>query len=84
MVSDEAFKGSRILIVDDEEVNVALLQRMLSRDGYGRLTTTTDSREVLQLVQDVQADLILLDLMMPIVDGYEIFDQLSSKAAACR
>jgi signal transduction histidine kinase len=76
VVSGDAFKGSRILIVDDEDVNVALLQRMLSRAGYGRLTTTTDSREVMRLVSEIQPDLILLDLMMPHVDGYEILAQL--------
>src|SRR5215212_9485908 len=82
MVASEAFKGSRILIVDDEAVNVMLLQRMLTHDGYGQLTTSTDSRKVMELVKDTKPDLILLDLMMPHVDGYEILDQLSAKAEA--
>ena len=72
------YTGSRILIVDDEEVNVALLQRMLSRAGYGRLTSTTDSREVMRLVEDTQPDLVLLDLMMPHLDGYEVLAQMAS------
>jgi signal transduction histidine kinase len=80
VVSDEAFKGSRILIVDDEEVNVALLQRMLSRAGYTRLTATTDSREVAALLEQTPHDLVLLDLMMPHVDGYEVLGQIGAKA----
>jgi signal transduction histidine kinase len=81
VVSEDASKGSRILIVDDEEVNVALLQRMLSRAGYTRLTATTDSRDVVRLVTETEPDLILLDLMMPHVDGYEILAALASRQA---
>ena len=79
MVSEQAFFGSSILIVDDEEANVILLQRMLSRAGYTRLTPLTDSRQAMQLVQEIAPDLILLDLMMPHVDGYEILAQLATR-----
>ena len=82
MVSENAFKGSRILIVDDEEVNVVLLQRMLARAGYTRLSTTTDSRDVMRLVSENEPDLILLDLMMPYVDGYEILEALAEGRSA--
>ena len=80
MASDQTFAGSNILIVDDEETNVILLQRMLARAGYTRLTSTTDSREVLRLVEESKPDLILLDLMMPYIDGYEVLAQLATGA----
>ena len=70
------YSGARILIVDDEEANVVLLQRMLTRAGYTRLTTTQDSRLALQLVEQTDPDLILLDLLMPHLDGYAIMSAL--------
>jgi signal transduction histidine kinase len=79
VVSDNVYAGSAILIVDDEESNVILLQRMLARAGYSRLTTTTDSREVARLVAETKPDLILLDLMMPFLDGYQVLEQLSAR-----
>jgi len=82
VASDQTFASSSILIVDDEETNVILLQRMLSRAGYKRLTSTTDSRDVMRLVEDSKPDLILLDLMMPHIDGYEILAQLATRATS--
>lgn len=73
---DEANLGGRILIVDDEEANVTLLERMLARAGYNSLTSTTDSRQALRLFQESQADLVVLDLMMPYLDGFAVMDQL--------
>jgi putative two-component system response regulator len=67
---------ARILIVDDQEVNVQLLKRILRRAGYTRLTTTTDSRQVLPIFTSFQPDLILLDLTMPHVTGFEVMEQL--------
>jgi signal transduction histidine kinase len=74
MASD--YKSARILVVDDEEANTLLLLRMLKRAGYSNVTTTLDGREVLRLVQETGPDLILLDLMMPHLDGYGVLDQL--------
>src|SRR4051812_49105823 len=75
------YTNSRILIVDDEEANVLLLERMLGRAGYTQLTTTQDSRQVLRLVQETTPDLILLDLLMPYLDGYAVMQQLSDSLA---
>ncbi|HLF76096.1 MAG TPA: ATP-binding protein [Dehalococcoidia bacterium] len=71
------YNGARILIVDDEESNVLLLERMLGRAGYTHLTSTRDSRLALQLVEETCPDLILLDLMMPNLDGYGVMAQIS-------
>src|ERR671937_279524 len=67
---------ARILIVDDQEANVRLLETMLKREGYTALVSTTDSREALSLYTSLKPDLVLLDLMMPHVDGFEVMQSL--------
>jgi len=70
---------AKILIVDDERTNVLLLERLLQHAGYRRLVSTTDSRTVLELYRSLQPDLILLDLMMPHVDGLAVLAQLRAE-----
>src|SRR3989441_975398 len=67
---------TRILVVDDEPANVRLLERMLAEAGYQQVRSTTDSRQVLALYGEHQPDLILLDLMMPHLDGIAVIRQL--------
>jgi DNA-binding response OmpR family regulator len=66
----------KVLIVDDEPVNVALLEEILQEDGYSRITSLTDARAVLETCDRLQPDLILLDLMMPHIDGVTILETL--------
>ena len=79
MVQKEIIKKSRILIVDDEPANVLLLERILQKGGYANLSKTNDPRDVLEFFKVYQPDLILLDLMMPQVDGYALLTQLRSR-----
>jgi signal transduction histidine kinase len=74
---DDILFRSRILIIDDEEVNVRLLKRILEFGGFKNIVSTTDSREALALFQDVRPDLILMDWLMPHLDGYAVVGQLS-------
>jgi two-component system NtrC family sensor kinase len=67
---------AKILIVDDEPANVRLLERLLGAAGYHDLESTTDPREVLRLHRAFGPDLILLDLMMPHLDGVAVLEQL--------
>jgi putative two-component system response regulator len=67
---------ARLLVVDDEEVNVRLLERMLARAGYTNIETTTDPRQILDLLDSFSPDLILLDLLMPHLDGFEVLKLL--------
>lgn len=76
MITDEALKGARILVVDDEQSSVRLLERMLERAGYTNVQSTTDPRRVDDMVTEAEPDLILLDLMMPDLDGWEVLDRL--------
>jgi signal transduction histidine kinase len=73
----DALTQSRILIVDDEPVNVRLLERMLNEAGYLNLQSTTDPRQVSALYHTFRPDLILLDLMMPYLDGVAVMEQLA-------
>ena len=75
----EIIRGSRILIVDDQPANVLLLERILQQGGYTNLSKTTDPRRVLEFFAVYQPDLIILDLMMPNVDGYSLLTQLRSR-----
>ncbi len=75
-MSDEAFLSARIMIVDDEDANVRLLERVLRRDGFTNLASTTDPRGATQLFGESEPDLILLDLLMPYVDGFTLMNEL--------
>jgi putative two-component system response regulator len=75
---DEPTTEGRILVVDDEEANVLLLKRTLELAGYVDIAMTTDSREVAALVDGFRPDLILLDLLMPHLDGFAVLEQLRS------
>lgn len=70
-------KKARILVVDDEAVNVRLLEKIFMTMKYEYVTCTTDPTQVLPLFQEHNFDLILLDLDMPIMDGYGVMDQLN-------
>ena len=72
----EFIQNSRILIVDDQEPNVLLLKRILERNGYRQFRTITDSTTVIEEFKTYQPDLLLLDLMMPKVDGYSVLTRI--------
>ncbi|MBA4380494.1 MAG: hypothetical protein C0393_07465, partial [Anaerolinea sp.] len=73
---DKSLKNANILIVDDQESNIDLLVGLLEKKGYGNLKSTTDARQVVALFNEFQPDLILLDLMMPHLDGFQVMEQL--------
>jgi DNA-binding response OmpR family regulator len=65
-------RQARILIVDDEPANLELLTRLLKREGFADIVTTTNSREALRVFEERTFDLVLLDLMMPGLDGFAL------------
>ncbi|HVF52089.1 MAG TPA: HD domain-containing phosphohydrolase [Actinomycetota bacterium] len=67
---------SRILVVDDEPANLQLLQRLLDIEGYENVLGIQDPREVAGVWESFQPDLVLLDLMMPHLNGYDLMEQL--------
>jgi PAS domain S-box-containing protein len=76
----EILKAS-ILIVDDQESNISLLEQMLSDTGYSRVTSTMDPTEVCALHRKNRYDLILLDLQMPGMDGFQVIETLKTNDA---
>lgn len=74
-------RGARILIVDDQESNVQLLEQLLGEDGYTHVSSTMNPQEVCALHRKNQYDLILLDLQMPIQDGFQVMEGLKTNAA---
>ena len=80
-VSDSDILSSRILIVDDQAANVSLLEQMLADAGYTRVTSTLDPREAISMHRQNPYDLILLDLQMPGIDGFEVMEHLKSDDA---
>lgn len=70
-------KSGRLLIVDDNQANVMLLERMLAADGYRSVISTTDSRDACDLFLSFQPDLVILDLRMPHLDGFEVMERMT-------
>jgi signal transduction histidine kinase len=73
----EIHTEARLLIVDDTIANICLLQNILNRLGFKIIESTNDSRETLSLVESFQPDLIVLDLNMPYLDGFDVMQQLA-------
>jgi PAS domain S-box-containing protein len=73
----EILKAS-ILIVDDQESNISLLEQMLTDTGYSRVASTMNPNEVCALHRKNRYDLILLDLQMPGMDGFQVIESLKT------
>lgn len=71
-------KNSMVFIIDDEPSNVLLLERILQRDGYTRIRSTTDPRVALEEIGQCKPDLVLLDLQMPHLNGFQVLERLRS------
>ena len=67
----------RILIVDDQQSNLRLLEYTLRRGGFDSITSTMDPCAVIALHRDHHYDLILLDLVMPGMDGFQVMEGLA-------
>jgi len=71
-------KAARIMVVDDEPANLKLLALILRTEGYGEVELVQDPREVLERYTAARPDLILLDINMPHLDGFEVMAQLNA------
>jgi two-component system cell cycle response regulator len=76
MISRDEILNAKILIVDDQETNVLLLEHMLRETGYRCITSTMEPHAVCDLHRDNRYDLILLDLQMPGMDGFQVMEGL--------
>lgn len=78
IISESEILNAKILIVDDREANVALLEQMLSDAGYSLVSSTMNPQEVCALHDKNNYDLILLDLQMPVMDGFQVMEGLKA------
>jgi two-component system sensor histidine kinase/response regulator len=78
-MNESILKNAKILIVDDKESNIDILGGLLEESGYTNLESTTDPRQVVSLFRSFEPDLILLDLMMPHLSGFEVMDLLKDE-----
>ncbi len=78
MISEEQFYRAKILIVDDEPANIRVLERLLNSKGYTCIESITDPREAVAGYQKFQPDLVILDLNMPHLNGFQILEQFNN------
>ena len=76
MIKNSDILKANLLIVDDQAANVLLLQKILRSEGYTSITATQNPHEVYQLHKENNYDLILLDLQMPSMDGFQVMEKL--------
>lgn len=74
LIDSTEIRARRILIIDDEAANVLLLASVLEREGYGDIHTLTDPAQALAAYVQLEPDLVLLDLTMPEVDGFQLLE----------
>jgi PAS domain S-box-containing protein len=81
MLAASEILNAKILIVDDQEANVSLIEQLLAGAGYTCVASTMNSSEVCALHRKNRYDLILLDLQMPGMDGFEVMEGLKANDA---
>ena len=81
MISEPLLHKMKILVIDDDRTTVSLVEQFLKRKGYGRVHGITDSAKALEACAAFDPDLILLDLIMPNVDGFALLEALRSDAS---
>ena len=81
-MSSDDFFTSRILLVDDQPANLRLLEELLAREGFSNVVSTTESEQVLDIYNAFDPDLIVLDLMMPGLNGYAVLERIERQRQA--
>jgi CheY-like chemotaxis protein len=76
MTTPRKLQDARILVIDDEPANIALVEAVLTREGYRHFEALTEPRFAAERHLAFKPDLVLLDLMMPSIDGYALLDSL--------
>ncbi len=79
MISEELIQRARILIIDDEQPNVRLLERLLLTGGFSDVRGTTDSRQAVALFDEIKPDIVMLDLHMPHMDGFAVLEAIRAR-----
>ena len=81
MISEPLLHRMKILIIDDDRITVSVIAQFLQRKGYEHVLGITDSGQALATCADFDPDLILLDLIMPNVDGFALLEALRTDSS---
>jgi putative two-component system response regulator len=81
-MNEAELHACRILVVDDQETNVRLLDRVLRREGYTEVLGSTDPCAVVENFDTLDPDILLLDLQMPGMDGFQVMQRLAAERPA--
>ena len=79
-MTPNGYLSKKILLVDDDESIISLIDTVLHKEGYSRIYTAGSGKEAIQMVNETEPDLIVLDVMLPDFDGYEICRQIRDKS----
>jgi putative two-component system response regulator len=82
--SSDDLMASRVMIVDDEPINVKVAKKFVEALGYSDFVTSTDSRNVIESLRQDAPDVLLLDVMMPYVSGLDILDEMQADPTLSR
>ncbi len=77
-------KQASILVVDHEKLNIAMIKKILQRDGYEGIQSTQDPFSVVSFCEEEHVDLIILDINMPKLDGFGVINSLQEELGECR
>lgn len=78
-MTEQDILNAHILLIDDADSNLRLLEELLHREGFNIVLSSADSTKAMDLFNAFEPDLILLDLMMPQLDGYMVLEQLRKR-----
>lgn len=78
----DPFAWSRVVVVDDTEASALLAQKVLQKHGLRRVETLQDPRRAVEWIAENDPDLVLLDLHMPHLDGYEVLSRIRDQASS--
>ena len=70
-----------VRIVDDEQVALSSIKRLLRRRGFSRVEVCSDGREAIRVIKEKDFDIVLLDLLMPEMDGFEVLEHMKADGA---
>jgi CheY-like chemotaxis protein len=73
----------KILLIEDEEIMIDILQRKLSKEGY-EVSKAVDGKEGLEIMKEVKPDLVLLDIVMPKMGGFEVMEAMAKDSSLKR
>jgi PAS domain S-box-containing protein len=76
---EEYILESKILIIDDQQANIEVLVDLLTLKGYTNVHSLNDSTKSLSMIESIKPDVVLLDLMMPVMSGFDVMDQLNER-----